>query len=139
MTLNAYDEFGWLTNTATALNSASYTYDVNGNRLTETKTRSAGAVLTQWRYDAANRLTVTIDALNNTIFVFYNGIGKQSQTMDALNRTNKFLYDPAGLLTNTTYADSTFESYGYDAEGRKTTGTDRSRTQRATLTTRLAV
>ncbi len=126
VTLNAYDEFGWLTNTATALNSASYTYDVNGNRLTETKTRSAGAVLTQWRYDAANRLTVTIDALNNTIFVFYNGIGKQSQTMDALNRTNKFLYDPAGLLTNTTYADSTFESYGYDAEGRKTTGTDRS-------------
>jgi RHS repeat-associated protein len=122
---NLYNEFGWLTNTATGASSASYTYDDNGNRLTETKTRTAGAVLTQWQYDAANRQTFTIDALNNTNRFFYNGIGKQSQTVDALNRTNKFFYDPAGLLTNTTYADNTFESYTYDAEGRKFTSADR--------------
>ena len=125
VTLNDYNEFGWLTNTATGTSAASYTYDVNGNRLTETKTRTAGAVFTQWQYDAANHQTVTIDALSKTNFVFYNGIGKQSQTVDALNRTNKFIYDPAGLLTNTTYADGLAETLAYDAEGRKTSGTDR--------------
>jgi RHS repeat-associated protein len=124
--VNSYNQFGWLTNTASGVSSASYTYDDNGNKLTETKTRTAGAVFTQWQYDAANRLIVTIDPLSKTNFVFYNGIGKQSQIVDALNHTNQFIYDPVGLLTNTTYADNTFENYIYDAEGHKITSTDRS-------------
>ncbi len=126
VTVNAYNEFGWLTNTTTGASAASYTYDDNGNRLTETKTRTAGAVFTQWQYDAANRVAVTIDALNGTNRTSYNGIGKSSQTVDALNHTNKFIYDPVGLLTNTTYADNTSESYTYDAEGHRLTSTDRS-------------
>ena len=125
VTVNAYNEFGWLTNTATGASSASYAYDNNGNKLTENKTRTAGAVLTQWQYDAANRQTATIDALNNTNSVAYNGIGKQSQTKDALGHVTQFFYDPVGLLTNTTYADTTFEIYAYDAESHKLTSTDR--------------
>jgi RHS repeat-associated protein len=126
VTVNAYNEFGWLTNTATGASSISYTYDDNGNKLSETKTRTAGAVLTQYQYDAANRQTVAIDALSGTNKTIFNGIGKTSQTVDALNRTNKFFYDPVGLLTNTTYADSTFDRFTYDTEGRKLTSTDRS-------------
>lgn len=129
--LNAYNEFGWLTNTTTlnaqlsTLNSVSYTYDANGNRLSETRTRSAGNVLTQWEYDAANRQTKTIDALGFTNRVFYNGIGKQSQSVDALGRTNRFFYDAVGLLTNTTYADGLTERASYDTEGRKISSVDR--------------
>ena len=126
VTINAYNQFGWLTNTATGASSTGYTYDDNGNKLTETKTRTAGAVFTQWLYDAANRVTNTIDALGGTNSTAYNGIGKQSQTVDALNHTNTFAYDAIGLLTNSTYADGLFESYGYDAEGHKISSTDRS-------------
>jgi RHS repeat-associated protein len=126
ITLNTYNDFGWMTNTATGSFSASYTYDDNGNRLTETKTRTGGNVLTQWQYDAANRQALTIDALNGTNKIFYNGINKQSQTVDAQNRTNKFLYDAVGLLVTNVFADNSVEFFTFDAEGRKLTSTDRS-------------
>lgn len=132
---NLYDQFGDLTNTATldalltSLRTISYTYDANGNRMTQTTTRTTpGGVRTmlgQWIYDGANRVTATSDPMNHTNFTIYNGIGKQSRTVDALNRTNSFYYDANGLLTNTTYADGLFESITYDDEGRQLTTTDR--------------
>jgi len=132
---NLYDQFGDLTNATTLdaslnpLRTIGYTYDANGNKMTEITTRTTpGGVrtmTTQWIYDGANRITANIDAMNNTNFTFYNGIGKQSQTVDALNRTNSFFYDANGALTNTTYADGLFESIAYDDEGRQLTTTDR--------------
>jgi RHS repeat-associated protein len=133
---NDYNEFGWLTN-ATTMNASlqtvsqtSYTYDDNGNKLTETKKRTLpsggdGAVFTQWQYDAANRVLITIDANNHTNLLFYNGLGQQSITVDGLGRTNQFFYDAVGLLTNQTFPDGLFESYAYDGEGRRTNLTDR--------------
>ena len=128
--LNDYNEFGWLTNNSTALNAASHTYDDNGNRLTELRVRTLPGggtenVLKQWNYDAANRVTLTIDPLNGTNRTSHNGLGKQSLTIDALNRTNRFDYDAVGLLTNTVFADGLNESSTYDAEGRRLTSVDR--------------
>ncbi|EEF63316.1 RHS repeat-associated core domain-containing protein [Pedosphaera parvula] len=131
---NAYDQFGNLTNTTTlnvqlsVLNSVGYTYDANGNKLTQTTTRTASGstqtILMQWNYDAANRITATVDTLNNTNFTVYNGIGKQAQTVDALNHTNLLYYDANGLLTNATYADGLSETIAYDAEQRIVASTD---------------
>jgi len=121
-----YDAYGNLTKLTDALgNETVYTYDVNGNKLTETKNGSAGTVLTQWSYDAANRQLLTVDAGGFTNRVAYNGISKQSQTVDALGRTNQFFYDAIGLLTTNIYADGLSERFGYDVEGRTTSGVDR--------------
>ena len=132
---NLYDQFGELTNTTTLdaslnpLSAINYTCDANGNRMTQTTTRTTSGgvrtILTQWIYDGANRVTAAIDAMNNTNFTFYNAIGKQSQIVDALHRTNSFYYNANGSLTNTTYADGLFESITYDDEGRQLTTTDR--------------
>ncbi len=134
---NEYDQYGDLTNTATldaqltSLNQISSTYDDNGNKLTETKTRTLvgggnGAVFTQWQYDAANRVLQTINADGYTNSVVYNAIGKQADTVDALGRTNQFFYDSVGMLTNETFPDGTFESYAYDGDGNRTNFVDRS-------------
>ena len=132
---NAYDQFGNLTNTATldalgnVLSSTGYTYDSNGNKLTQStvRTTSGGAqtVLTQYGYDAANRVIQVMDALGGTNLTFYNGLGKQSHTVDALGRMTSYFYDFAGQLTNTTYPDGNFEITRYDPEGRKTSFVDR--------------
>ncbi len=133
--LNAYDQFGNLTNTVTSnaqgvtLNSAGYTYDANGNRLTETTSRTTLAgqqtLLTQWAYDAVNRITMTIDSLGNTNLTYFNGIGKTSETVDALNRPTYLHYDGNANLTNTTYPDGLAETSAYDAENHKISSTDR--------------
>jgi RHS repeat-associated protein len=128
---NQYDQYGDVTNTAIlnaqyqVVSSASYSYDDNGNKLAETKTRTASAVLTQWHYDAANRTIQTIDGDGFTNSVVYNAIGKQAETIDALGRTNQFFYDPDDLLTNETFPDGTFETYGYDANENRTSFVDR--------------
>lgn len=132
---NQYNQFGYLTNTSTlnaqsmALNTISYTYDANGNRLTERKSRttSLGVVdsLTQWTYDAANRVVQTIDAVGATNITVYDLLGKQAQNIDALGRTNSYYYNTLGQLTNTTYANGLTESASYDAEGRKQQTVDR--------------
>lgn len=129
VTVNAFDLFGDLTNTATPLNSVGYTFDGNGNKLTQYTTRTAPGgpqtVLTQWVYDAANRVLASVDALNNTNVTAYNGIGKPSQTVDALNRTTYFYYDGDGNLTNTTYPDGISVTFAYDGDDRKIGSIDR--------------
>jgi RHS repeat-associated protein len=128
---NGYDQYGDLMGAGTLnangqlMSQTSYTYDDDGNKLTETKTRTAGAVVTQWHYDAANRVIQTINADGFTNSIVYNGIGRQTDAIDALGRTNQFFYDADALLTNETFADGTFENYAYDANGNRTNFVDR--------------
>ncbi len=134
--VNEYNSFGYLTSNATfnasltLLAGVGYTYDDNGNRVTETRVRTLPGggtedILAQFNFDAANRVIETVNALNFTNRVVYDSLGKQAQTIDALNRTNRYFYDALGLLTNTTYADGLIERLYYDAEGRRKQSVDR--------------
>ena len=126
-----FDALGNLTNVIDELShEIAYTFDSNGNRLTESQSRTTftggtATVLTEWTYDAANRVIETIDAEGDTNAVTWNAIGKKETETDALDRTTTWYYDAIGLLTNVTYPDTLFASYAYDAEGRRTNAVDR--------------
>ncbi len=130
---NRYNEFGWLTNTAalspqlSTLGQASFTYDVNGNRLTERQRWNSvnDAVVTTSIYDGQNRVVATVNALGQTNQTVYDLLGKVQYSIDALGRVTEHQYDSRGFLSKTIHPDGTFEQFAYDADGRRTSSVDR--------------
>jgi RHS repeat-associated protein len=127
-----------------------YTYDPNGNRLTQTEKvgtndlgtdtftyNSFGQVLT-WTdkmsgvttntYDASGNLKTTTDALGKVTTVAYpatNNKGLPDSVKDARNNVTKFKWFPAsGLLQEVEDANLKKTTYTYDARGRTKTVTN---------------
>ncbi len=125
-----YDSSGRLYRQFDALGHfTTHTYD-NGNRLTETRSRTLPGggsenLVTTWEHDAQNRVVRAIEPDGLTNHTTYNAIGKVDHTVDKLNRTNLFVYDARGLLATNVQADGLFEWFQYDAEGRRTNSVDR--------------
>lgn len=99
-----------------------YTYDNNGNRLTQTvhRTKPDGSdetLVTTYEYDGNNRLTKTTFPDGTFTRTVYNSIGKQAESYDQLGRKTSYEYDDQGRLSKTTYPDLTFEQFTYDLEG----------------------
>ena len=71
-----------------------YTYDANGNRLSETRTQTTPggprAVVTQFEYDQRNRLTKITFADGTSARTTYNSISKQASTFDQLGRETRY-------------------------------------------------
>jgi RHS repeat-associated protein len=103
-------------------------YDAAG-RLTATV--DARHYRTEYGYDDANRRTSVKDALGRVTTTGYDDAGQQTYVVDALGRTTRFEYDSAGRLRRTIFPDSTtstddnpFATIEYDAAGRKIAETD---------------
>ncbi len=118
----------------------SFTYDVSGNRLTQTFPTGT----TTYSYDSRHRLVKEIkhnnavleygydSAGNRTLFKFTPPSGTTTQTQyqyDALNRLQKVIantgettysYDPVGNRQQVTYPNGTYTQYVYDALNRLT-------------------
>ncbi|MCL6584332.1 MAG: putative Ig domain-containing protein [bacterium] len=129
-TLYEYDAYGNMIKKTDPLgNVTTYTYDANGNQITQTvvRTTSAGreTITTINVYDSANRLIKTIDPYGNSTLTEYNPFGKQSATIDKNGQRTTYDYDARGNLIKTTYPDGTTETATYDARGKKITSTDR--------------
>ena len=85
-----------------------YTYDKNGNQLTETDVKSDATTTTTFRYDADNRLVYAqgkkVDTIEYTQENGYNGFGQRilkKETIDGIVDTTGYFYDGTQVLYTT--------------------------------------
>ncbi|MEK7787616.1 MAG: hypothetical protein AAB658_19605, partial [Chloroflexota bacterium] len=99
-----------------------YTYDSHGNRLT---IKNAKSQITNFQYDALDRLLTETDPLLNQTSHQYDKVGQQASTKDAYNVTNAtFAYDGARRLTGITYPAGTPNvTFVYDGASNRTSMT----------------
>lgn len=125
-----------------ALNqSTSYTYDVSGNRLTETDATGTvtytynqfAEVLTRAdqmdgvttnTYDAAGNLLTTKDPLNNTTTFTYDVRGQLLTMTNALGKVTTLTWDTGGRLIQAKDAANSTTNFAYDARARLTSVTN---------------
>ena len=119
--------------------SVSYTYDVAGNRTSQTDQEGR---VTQYGYDALNRRAETVDALGGTTTVAfddrdnviavtdanggvtrfeYDRNNRQTKEIRPLGQETSFAYDAVGNLVQVVDAKGQVTEHVYDAAGRKTT------------------
>ncbi len=109
----------WPSGSGMPVSTTSYTYDANGNRTSETTTATVNGVpntpiVTQYQYDAENRLVATIDPIGRTNTTIYDHAGHPYITTDVDNRSTTNTYDAAGNLIETAYPDGTVSRMTYD-------------------------
>jgi RHS repeat-associated core domain len=120
MDITGYD------NTSTALVlTASYTYDLNGNMLTETDENN---ITTTHTYNLMNRplkvsrpgTTETGATATISVSKTYDWTGNILTSTDELGRVTAYEYSPRGFLTKITDAKGGVRYFEYDTAGRKT-------------------
>ena len=125
-----YDGSGNITREIDAQgNETTYTYDANGNQLTQTQTMTTPdgvrTLVTTTEYDAENRVIKITDPENGVTETIYDAVGNLVETIDPLGRSTKYVYNERGELIETIYPDSTPDDdidnprtrTEYDAEG----------------------
>lgn len=138
----AYDSQLNVSSITDALNyTTTFTYDADGNRLTETdetgtvvytynqfrevltRTDQMGGLTTN-TYDTSGNLVATTDALGKTTNVTYNTRGLLVTVTDARSKVTTAAYDTNGNLVNKTDPLGHETQFGYDARGRITNVTN---------------
>jgi RHS repeat-associated protein len=138
----SYDDQLNVTSMTDTLNHViSYTYDTNGNRLTEidptgtitytynnaaevlSRTNQLGGVTTH-TYDGPGNLLTTTNALGKTTTLTYDGQGLPLTVTDARGKVTTFAYDAGGNLITRTDALNHTTQFAYDARGRLTSTTN---------------
>ena len=110
-----------------------FTYDANGNKTSQTRTRSLPGggmqnLVTTQTYDDIGRPTGSTNPLGQTTSMTFSaaGDGRLIGSVTLGGKTHTFDYDERGKITQSTFGDGTSQAFGYDAEGRVTSSVDRS-------------
>lgn len=127
VTIMAYNANGYMTSEenfdaqGNLLRKREFTYDENGNRLTESLFRTVDGIptthTTTFGYNQINLLVSVTDPLGNVMRIEYDEIGLKTALIDARDNRTEFSYDNVGRLIRTDYADGTFETITYDENG----------------------
>jgi RHS repeat-associated protein len=106
-----------LTAMTDALNhTTTFTYDGNGNRLTET---NATGTIT-YTYNSFSQVLTRTNQLGGVTTNTYDSQGNPLTTKDALNNTTSFTHDSHGHLLTVTNARGKVTTYTWDTSGRMT-------------------
>lgn len=107
---------------AEAGRTTGYTYDAQGNRLTETITDTSVTPnqtrTRSWTYTPQG-LVATETAPNGGVTTYgYDNAGNRTSVQNALGHTTTYIYDAAGRVTQETLPTGLVTSYTYDLRGR---------------------
>ena len=106
--------------------STAYTYDTQGNKLSEviTDTTAAAAATTNqartraWTYNPSSLVVTSTDPKGGITTYAYNAQGQASSMTNPLGHVSTYAYDAAGRLASQTEPNGLASSYAYDARGR---------------------
>src|SRR5207245_1958293 len=90
-----------------------YSYDPNGNRLSMTDPHG----VTNYTYDAMNRVLVINGTNGNTVKYTYDALGRRRTTTYPGGRTVTYDYDASGRLSTVTDWLGRKTTYKYDPAG----------------------
>ena len=96
-----------------------FTYDYNGNCLTETQ---ANGQVINYAYDGRNRLLSQSESLNGKTYTSkfeYDGVGNKRFVFDNLGNKTEYQYDALNRVFNTIFPQGNTMQYGYDQDGNK--------------------
>ncbi len=117
-----------LDNGAALLRRVDSSYDSAGNLATVTLYRTDDGItvplVTRYAYDAAGRLTTTIDPAGGVWRTEYDAAGRMTASVDALAHRTTYSYDALGRLVRTDLPDGTHRDRAYDANGNVVAETD---------------
>ena len=107
-------------------NSINYTYDSEGNKLTEQIKDNSGALQKSlsYQYDALNRLQRTINPDNTYTEYSYDGLGNRTSLRTPNIATTTYGYDALNRLNAVSQPGSVNTGYGYNSNNNLTTVTD---------------
>jgi YD repeat-containing protein len=99
-----------------------YTYDAQGNPLSETATDTS-VVPSQsrtrgWTYNAQGLLATQTDANGGVTTHTYDSAGNRIRTQNPLGHVSTYAYDSAGRVTQETLPSGQTRTYAYDPRGR---------------------
>ena len=106
----------------TVAGDATFTYDANGNLITQTDGLGNTVKMT---YDPVfNAVTSLTDPLGNSSTFAYDGKGNVASITDARNHTVSFTHDSHGLLTTIQNAAGQKVAFGWDPQGNQNKATN---------------